>query len=393
VYASQIPGLEGFVKLIHLDKGLQLAIENEFIQPLNMSEEHEGIKITMNGMIVDEAQMVLFYTIENKAEHNRVYFDGLFKGGEGGHLGGVSYSYGYSYTDSNWKSIDEKITINFSDPDQIPNILDMSIKLKTAKESMNNEEPPKSSRIGETTTSLKDNMVAFESTWDFEIPINKRQFDNLKEVYDINQTVEVDGQKIIFTEMVILPTRIGLEIKYDPRNSKKILSYEDIAIIDENGEEFGTIKNGILASQIEEDRIILYFQSNYFRYPKEIYIKASRYHALDKDKLEVIVDLEKQKLLSKPDDHISLTGIRSNTEEMILSFELQNTSQVKGKLSGVFSGQFTDADGDEYNSSGGGSSDGTVHVNIKNQDYANPIKLEIFDYPAPIEGDILVKVK
>lgn len=211
---------------------------------------------------------------------------------------------------------------------------------------------------------------------------------------NFNQTAEVEGQKITFEKLTVHPTRVALQIKYDSQNSKKILSYEDIAIIDENGEEFGTIKNGISASLIEENRIILYFQSNYFRFPKEIYITAKRFNALDKDKLEVLVDLEKEKLLSKPDNQIHLTGIESNTENMVVNFKLiRDNIEDDGRVYGVFSSKFTDSTGKEYSSSGGGSNVGDVHLVMKNLPYVSPLKLTIDQYPVHIKGDIQIRVK
>lgn len=101
------------------------------------------------------------------------------------------------------------IDIAFSgDNNSIPEVLNLSIEFK----------------------GLKYN------TFNFSIHIDKNKFKGLKEVYAVNRTMEIDGQKITFEKVIIYPTRIALYIHYDPLNSKKILGYPDIGIVDEKGD-------------------------------------------------------------------------------------------------------------------------------------------------------------
>lgn len=60
-YASNIPGLEKAVELIRNDKGLLAAAENEHIQKVNFSDEHEGFKVTVDSVIHDESNLIVFF--------------------------------------------------------------------------------------------------------------------------------------------------------------------------------------------------------------------------------------------------------------------------------------------------------------------------------------------
>src|SRR5690606_21037341 len=62
---SRIPVLEQLVRLIDHDPGLQSAIENEFMQPIGITKEHNGVRFTLDGIIVDEGRMNIFYTVES----------------------------------------------------------------------------------------------------------------------------------------------------------------------------------------------------------------------------------------------------------------------------------------------------------------------------------------
>lgn len=57
---QRIPGLGYIVELINYDKGLQSAVENDFIQPLGLSDEHENVVFTVDGIIMDESSLVIF---------------------------------------------------------------------------------------------------------------------------------------------------------------------------------------------------------------------------------------------------------------------------------------------------------------------------------------------
>lgn len=61
-YISAIPGMDYIVDLIQWNKGLQSAVDNEFIQNINVSDEHQGIVFTVNDIIVDNTSMVVFYS-------------------------------------------------------------------------------------------------------------------------------------------------------------------------------------------------------------------------------------------------------------------------------------------------------------------------------------------
>jgi hypothetical protein len=80
VFASllrDIPGMETFVNLIRSsnDRGIGLALDNEFVQPLGISDDFGGITFTVEGMIADEARAIIFYTIDNRFNEKLVTLD------------------------------------------------------------------------------------------------------------------------------------------------------------------------------------------------------------------------------------------------------------------------------------------------------------------------------
>src|SRR5690606_22752003 len=111
-------------------------------------------------------------------------------------------------------------------------------------------------------------------------------------------------------------------------------------------------------------------------------------------KREMLVDLENEALLTKPDDRISLVGIEEEGDNLVLHFNLVNSDPRDALRSYfVFASMFHDAAGIEHHSSRSGSSSSEIQYYIPKGSYESPITLKIDYYPARIEGDILLRVK
>ncbi|MBP3962900.1 DUF4179 domain-containing protein [Paenibacillus lignilyticus] len=369
-YVGDLPGLRSLVELINDDKGLELAIENDFMQPVGLSEEHDGIKVTVDGVLADESRVIVFYTLTNMDGRKRVVnlqkVDLATKEQ-------MSISHGSSDFSEEWVSKQGTVDFNFHNGAEVPDIL--RLELKVGKD---------------------EKAVAGLPFWQFAIPIDKAKFEGLKETYAINKTVTVEGQRITFGTMTVYPTRIGLEVAYDPANTKKLFYFDDIRIEDEHGETFGTINNGVSGSTIDENRQILYFQSNYFRKPDRLYLRANSIRALDKNKLEIQVDPDQKKLLSSPDGHLTLIDVGTSKEDgqRILVFKLTNDNPLdEHRQYNILDMRFKDASGKSFESGMTGSSGDEFQYFIKKAKYQSPLTLTIVDYPTRIEGDIKLRMK
>jgi len=371
-YIGDIPGLRSLVQLINYDKGLRLALENDFMQPVGLSEEHDGIKLTVDGILADDTRIIVFYTLKNTDGRKRVINLREVKLVNDQDTK-TSTSFGSSDFSEDWESKQGMIDFYLLEGSSIPDLLDLEL--------MVGKEFP---------------VAASDPVWRFVIPIDKGKFEGLKETYEINQTVNVEGQLITFEKMTVYPTRIGLEVAYDPTNTKKLFYFDDIRIEDEKGETFGTINNGILASNISEDRLVLYFQSNYFRKPNQLYLRANTIRALDKSKLEVQIDLDSKELLSRPEERLTFVdaGTSQRDGQGVLVFRLNNDDPLdENRQFHLFDSRYKDASGQSFESNQTGSSGDEFQYYIKKADYKGPLTLTIVDYPSRIRGDINLRIK
>lgn len=385
-YVSKVPGFNYIVKLINYDKGIKDAVDNDFVEQINASQEHDDIVFTIKDIIIDNSKAIIFYSIENKGDHRFVNLkDMTFKDDKGKEL---IYSGGWTHfinKDMNiYKKLEESVELNFNEESQIPETLHISVKLKESKEE----------------AYSKDSEEILPYTWDFKIPIDKKKFQDMSKKYVLNKNIEVGGQRIIFKNLTITPTRMALEIEYDKNNTKKILGFDDIEIVDENGENRSTIMNGISGTKIDDYNEIIYFQSNYFADPKELYIKGSSIRALDKDKCTVAIDIENNKLLKAPDDKFILNSVNKGDKELILDYKvISNDPKDKNNHYNSFYNEIKDSNGKVYQEYRSSSSVGsslenniTSFITIDNE-IKSPIYLNIYNYPARINGDFKLKVK
>ncbi len=390
---SNIPGIEYIVKLINYDKVLQLAVENDFLQHVGVSDEHENIIFTVEDIIVDESQMFVFYSIENKSDYDNIGLNSpKFLDEEGNKLKGC-----YSWSpEVNEDIVDGKqlgkIDVSYGLENTIPDKLTVSVKLCVLSSS---DQMIKPIKIG--SKEQKVERKELDSTWEVKVPIDKEKFENLKETYSVNQEVLFGNQKVYFKQITLYPTRVALDVEYDENNTKKIFGLENLRLVDENT-EWETVSNGVTATYPSENSVRLYLESNYFTKPESIYIAADGIRALGKDELEIKIDLENEELFNPPDDKLKFIRVDNdnynNDKNIILEIACQN---LMGS-SVSFDWYFKDANGNEFECQGIGFSEmeegyDQILYTIPNQNYVGPITLKITDYPSVIKKDIKIKVK
>lgn len=375
-YITSIPGMEKIVELVRFDKGLQAAIENDFAQKINVSDEHDGLKITLDSAIVDEEMMVLFYTMESSGSHKDISVDHFELTDEHGRELELSSSFSASPIDlqKEGKAVQEMTYYFYGKA--VPENMKLSFHLAEGR-----------TENGEPHTKLSD-------TWVLPFSIDKESFKDKKEIIDVNKTVSFEGQKVIIEKVSIYPTRIGVTVHFDEGNTKQIFAIEDLRLVDESGEEWAGVANGISASHISDHKQELYLQSNFFKKPEKLYLRFSSIRALDKDQLEVIVDPEKMEILQAPkdgrlqkvsreDDYLKFTFQKDPTIQNISAFDRAVDQNGKEIGDGSVASLWNDSEGISE-----------IMIPYFGKGAApGPITLKIRDYPARIKGEANIRLK
>lgn len=369
-YVNKIPGLGYVVQLIQGDRGLEAAINNHFMQKLNLTQTKNGTTLTIDSMIADQNQMILFYTVHRADTSLNINMQKEKITNDKGESVEGSMTYDYSGNSKGKTIIHDRMTVAFNKK--------------------------------QLTNPLHLNMTLASTKWDFTIPFNIDKYKKMKKVYPLNQTVTMDGQKMTFDKVTVYPTRVAIHVKFDPNNTKQILDFEDLRLVGPNDNTWASVSNGISASILSENEWIVYLQSNYFSNPKSLYLKLSSARTINKNERQVVIDLNKKKILKEPSDgRLTLSNVKKQKNGLFIDFAFKRPKidQQRHYRYSLFKWDFKDATGKTYSfHSVGTSQEGksqTIHhiLQLPLNNYKSPITFTINDYPTRIHGNVSIKLK
>ena len=357
---SSIPGLRTIVEMIKWDKGMKDIVENEYFEELNITVIEDDISVTLLGVTADESGMILSYKVEAPFDIQHLDTKNLNVYQSGKELE-AAYYYNW-YPNEPTKSFEDRVMI-------------------TAEKPLNFNRPDFELRM----------VIDNDEQTTFHIPFTLKKKIKKSITYPINQTVDIDGQKLIVHELTISPLRAAITLSPHNENTMELLSIEEIKLTDENGEEWGSITNGLTGFGSNSGIRTVFIQSNYFRTPKELYLKIDRIQALPKGEHFIRVDFDKKEVVSQPKNlPITISNITNNS----FKAEIPNISQTFHH--GIF-GEARDAKDLTLNLSSSSyvySDDFLSFEEIyKTQNFANPVKIMINSYPNYLDGSVVVQIK
>ncbi|GAB6992152.1 DUF4179 domain-containing protein [Paenibacillus pini] len=376
---SDIPGLQKFVKLINhsYDKGVRLALDNKLVQPVGVSEEHEGMKLTVQGIMADEARMIVFFDVQIPNTDESVQIKNT------------------SLSDASGKALVAMSSYNFLD-EQNEGIHKADVQHKTVDfQLLEGESFPDEVKLNIELTGASVNKTKFNVTF----PIDKSRFSEMKQEYVLKKTIEMEGQKITFAKAVISPLRISLYVDYDLNNSMQIFWPGDIRLVDDKGNVWNQT-----TGSMGKNHQVFQFESPYYEEPKSLTVEGSWFRALDKAKTSVVMDTEKGKLLQAPDEKIKLNTMSSMNTYMELDFAIKGIDLEDHMMYTLFDSEFTDATGKRYKTADNDklmstyvetSKPGEQHsmFYLDHQAYKQPLTFTIMNYPSYIRSPYKVNIK
>lgn len=382
-----IPGMDGFVKLVQktMDRGVRLAVDHEFIQPIGVSDEHDGIDFTVEGIIADDSRLVIFYSIDREQANRFVEFGSIKMFDQNDQNVGGMFAYSHPEEKENWQlqgfGIQQgMIDVAMVAGKTIPNEVQLKVNLFYEGE---------------------DKILSPSNEFNIHFKIDHKFFAEMREEYEINQTIDIEGEKLNFLKAVVHPLNIELHIQFDPNNRRDLISVADMRFVDEKGNEMRRTHN----SGPEDGKQVLYFESSYFHKPKHLWLEGELFRALEKDKMDLIIDTNKKQILQAPDEKIKIKSINRAGSATEIAFELDGIDPDDNMLYSLLSPNYIDGDGRQYQEmyqEGGitrtvtttGSPDKQeVHFYITNEAYVQPLTFKITEYPSYIREKYRIQVK
>ncbi|MEG0258920.1 MAG: DUF4179 domain-containing protein [Lysinibacillus sp.] len=354
---AKIPGFAPLVEMIAYDKGMKDILVNDYYEELDITKTKNGLTYSLIGVIADESGMVLSTQLLAPFDIHQL------------HVKNVEIVH-------NGKPLKASMTYGWADQQEPTNTIDSKIEI-ISKESI------------DYTNSTFELKISLTDEWQttFSIPFSINRELAKSEEYTLDEVVEIDGQLINVKSLKVSPLRTELRLSVDPTNTMRILGFETIQLIDEKGEVWGAIEDGVIGTgSLLNGEVSYFIQSNYFRQPKSLTIRLGKVQALPIGQDYIEVDfLTKKVLYAPPFDGLDIR---------VLDF---NTIEVKSTMISDFS-DAVDMNGENVYIIGGThmaisegrTNESTYSFNLRGA--TNPIRIYFNQYENYLQGSAEIKV-
>lgn len=311
---SQIPFLKELAEAVTFSRSLTDAVENEYVQPLNLTQEEDGVTVSVEYLIVDQKQVNVFFRIASEEEKEYTVSPKVLTRDK--KYAGCSYHLN-DHDAQNGEL--QSITIDFFEED-VPDGL--TLKLDVSERG--------AGRVG-----------IFEFLLEFD-----PQFTAVGKVYEINKTVILDGNEIIIRKMEVYPTHLRVNIEESSQNKDKLQSLE-FYIKTDWGMKFEPVSNGIVAhGSVDAPEITSYrADSTYFYEADHLEIVITGADWLDKSKEMVYVNLLSGETVGLP-EHVKFGKAVKQGDGWAVTFDVK--IREENHFGQSFEWKYYDAEGNEY---------------------------------------------
>ena len=236
---SRIPVLRELADAVTFSKSLSEAVENEYVQPMELSQTENDITAEVAYLIVDQKQVNVFYRLDSDK------YESLDADPEVLNSDGVRpASCGYSST--GWGAENGELrclSIDFVD-NNVPDSLRIKLDVYTNGIRHGNIAPEQAvdDIYSDDPYEEPDYLAHFDFLLEFD-----PKFTASGKVFPVNQTVILEGQAITITDIEVYPTHMRVDIAESADNTAW-LKRLDFYIETDWGMKFDPVSNGITAT-------------------------------------------------------------------------------------------------------------------------------------------------
>lgn len=333
-----VPGFTDVVPLITDDQ------EADEYEKLDIKETKNNLTLTIKEVMADETGIKIRYSIEAPYNIAELFIRKVTILQNGKEIEGAS-SYGWAKDGTVKKYIEDTIFYNV-EGENLPNKKNFELQI---------------------TFDDKEKTT-------FEIPFTIKNDVVKKQIYEIDQTISYEGQKLIVKDITIAPTSTRLRLTTDEGNSMQILNVGHVRIFNEQDERINTPENGLTGlNNLSYGEVIYLFESDTANSADSLTIEIENMDVLPKDDNYVEVDFSKHIVLKQPSIGKAKFKI---SQGGIITIEEEEGAEVR--LSHAI-----DADGKRFDMKSFSSTWNQVEYTYPTEMKA-PVKIYFYDYPNTI---------
>ena len=236
---SLVPGLRELAAAVTFSRSLTDAVENEFVQPMDLSQTDNDITAEVAYLIVDQKQVNVFYRLDSDKYEHLSADPTVNSANEDGPLG-CSYHSPELY-DNNGEL--RCLSIDFVDRN-VPDSL--RIKLDVYSNVFYPENVAPEQAVDEIYSDNPYTEPDYLAHFDFLLTFDPK-FTAAGKIFPVNQTVILEGQAITITDIEVYPTHMRVDIAESPDNTAWMKGL-DFYIDTDWGMKFDAASSGIIST-------------------------------------------------------------------------------------------------------------------------------------------------
>ena len=328
-----VPLLRELAKAVALSPSLSAAVENEYVQPIGLSQTKNGITAAVEYVIVDQKQVNIFFTLNGEGYESLSAELPEFTPRQDCSVLGAGFR------QPPGTLLD--VTMDYGDQD-VPEGFTMTFAVTGEREGASEASSPAAPE-----RAYEDEMLSPEPETDeeilaeftFELTFDP-QFTAKGEILSVDQTFVMDGQTFTVTQAEVYPTHVRINVEGAETNTAWLKGL-DFYLENEDGRRFESISNGVTASGDPETPAMVSYrlESPYFSHSDHLTLHITGAEWLEKEHQRVYVDLVHETAPWLPEG-VTLASAQLRQDGWFLRFRLD--AALRGS---PFSMTFYDADG------------------------------------------------
>ena len=236
---SLVPGLRELAAAVTFSRSLTDAVENEYVQPMDLSQIDNDITAYVDYLIVDQKQVNVFYRLNSdKYESLEIYPEVL--NADGVRPASCSCSNtGFGAENGELRCL----SIDFVDGN-VP--ASLRVKLNVYTNSIRYENVAPEQAVDDIYSDNPYEEPDYLAHFDFLLEFDPK-FTATGKVFPVNQTVILEGQAITITDIEVYPTHLRVDIAESADNTAWL---KDLVFYIETdwGMKFDPVSSGITAT-------------------------------------------------------------------------------------------------------------------------------------------------
>ena len=329
---SRVPGLRELAAAVTFSRSLSDAVDNEYVQPVELEQTKDGVTVRVEYLIVDQKSVTVFYRMESE-RYPRLEAIPDFLAADGSELEPCAWgSNDWDVPNGELRSM----TADFFRTD-VPPALRLRLRLRDV-----GSERSAASEAAADEWDTPEPEFAFVADFTFLLEFDP-YFTAQGRHFETDQTFRIDGQTLHITNVDVYPSYLSMTVTGDAANTAWLESLKFYLVTD-RGERFDTIANGVTAvrSQDMPDTTCFRADSTFFYRASSVTVYVTSAEFLDKSANTIHVDLKNQTADFMPEGSELVAAEREGNRWIVTVLQGMTRAQV-------FMSEYYDAQGNAYN--------------------------------------------